>query len=355
MQAWRVHSRYIRQVADLPCVGRCVNLLLTVRKFFCPNVACPRTIFAEQFPDLVPASARLTTRLREALVALGLATSGEGASRLAPRLGMQVAPTTLLRRLRAVPVAPAGKVCVLGVEEFAWKKGQTYGTILVDLELHRPVDLLPDRSEETLEAWLRTYPEVEIVSRDRGGEYAAAARRGAPQAQQVADRFHLLKNLRDRLKELMDRKQACLPEVEEQVSDAIPIKAQGIKDTHLHESAEPQGEPEAEKHYRTIPPFPYQRPPGMSYEAFQKQIRREKRVARYEDVRTLSEQGLSQRAIAHKLKLSRKTVRTFVQAEVYPERDASIAGARRSVLDPYKGYLITPLATRMPQQRAALR
>jgi len=168
-------------------------------------------IFAEQFPELVPSYARLTTRLYEALDTLGFATSGEVASRLAPRLGMQVALTTLLRRVRAVPVAPAGKVRVLGVDEFAWKQGQTYGTILVDLELRRPVDLLPDRAEETLQAWLRTHPEIEIISRDRAGEYAAAARKGPPQAQQVADRFHLLLNLLEASKNFWNAsKPVCL-------------------------------------------------------------------------------------------------------------------------------------------------
>lgn len=93
------------------------------------------------------------------------------------------------------------------MDDWAWKKGQTYGTLLVDLELGKPIELLPDRKEATLEAWLRTHPEVEVVSRDRGGEYAAAASKGAPQAQQVADKFHIVKNLRDRLKELMARKQ----------------------------------------------------------------------------------------------------------------------------------------------------
>ncbi len=138
----------------------------------------------------------------------------------------------------------------------------------------------------------------------------------------------------------MDRKQSCLPEVEERASDAIPAKAQGIKGKSLSQIAEPQGEPEPEKHYRTIPPFPYQRPPEMSYDAFQKQVRRDKRVARYEDVRTLFAQGLSQRAIGRKLKLSRATVGKFVQAEAYPERHQSKEGARRSLLDPYKGYLL---------------
>jgi transposase len=228
----------------------------------------------------------------------------------------------------------------LGIDDWAWKKGQTYGTILVDLERRRTIDLLPDRSTETVVAWLRAHPEVEIVSRDRGTEYAAAARKGAPQARQIADRFHLLKNLRERLKEFMDRKQSFLPELEYHVSDAIPAKAQGIKDKSIHELAESQAEAEPEKSYRTIPPFPYQRPAGMKYDEFQKQVRRDKRSARYENVRALSQQGLSQRVIARKLKLSRKTVRTFVQAEQYPEMHHRKRGQRASILDPYKSYIL---------------
>jgi transposase len=282
----------------------------------------------------------MTNRLREALQALGFATCGEMSERLAPKLGMQVSGPTLLRHMRTVCIPPPASVRILGIDDWAWKKGQTYGTILVDLEKRIPIDLLPDRSTETVETWLRAHPEVEIVSRDRGGEYAAAARKGAPQAQQIADRFHLLKNLRERLKELMDRKQSCLPEVEEHPSGGIPAKARGIKDKSVSEPAEPAAEPEPEKHYRTIPPSPYQRPAGMSYNEFQKQVRREKRLARYQQVRTLFDQGLSQRAIARKLKLSRATVGKFVQAEAYPEKHYSTGGARRSLLDPYKRYLL---------------
>jgi transposase len=336
----RIHGSYGRSVADVPCGGRKVTLALTVRKFVCGTPECPRQIFTERLPTLVQSYARMTNRLSEALQTLGFATCGELGERLAPKLGMCASGPTLLRCMRAVCVPPPKSVRILGIDDWSWKKGSTYGTILVDLELRKPVEILPDRSTETTDAWLRGHPEVEIVSRERGGEYAAAARKGAPQAQQIADRFHLLKNLRERLKELMDRKQSCLPEVEERVSDGVPAKAQGIKDTGVQHTAENHLEPDSEKHYRTIPPYPYQRPPGMSYDAFQKQVRRDKRVARYEDVRTLFEQGLSQRAIARKLKLSRKTVGKFIRTEQYPERYQFTAGARRSLLDPYKGYLL---------------
>jgi transposase len=336
----RIHGSYGRTVADVPCGGRRVSLALTVRKFVCSTPTCPRKIFTERLADLVQSYARMTNRLSEALQTLGFATCGEVGERFAPKLGMCVSGPTLLRRMRTRSYTPPESVRILGIDDWAWKKGQTYGTILVDLQTRRPIELLPDRSAETVAAWLRVHPEVDVVSRDRGGEYAAAARKGAPQAQQIADRFHLLKNLRERLKEVMDRKQSCLPEVEEQAADAIPAKAQGIKDQSVHVPIEPAVQPAPEKHYRTIPPYPYQRPPGMSYNEFQKQVRRDKRAARYANVRTLFEQGLSQRAIARKLKLARATVGKFVQAQEYPEMHHPKQGARRSMLDPYKLYIL---------------
>ncbi|MBO0792406.1 MAG: ISL3 family transposase [Ktedonobacteraceae bacterium] len=252
----RIHGDYVRTVVDLPSGGRRVILSLTVRKFVCSTPACPRNFFTEWLPDLVQSYARMTNRLSEALQTLGFATCGEVGERLAPKLGMQVSGPTLLRRMRTHSCPAPSSVRILGIDDWCWKKGMTYGTILVDLEARKPIELLPDRTAETAEAWLRTHPEVEIVSRDRGGDYAAAARKGAPQAQQIADRFHLLKNLRERLKEFMDRKQSCLPEVEEDASDAIPAKARGSKDMGTHQITEPPAESAPENTIEPAPPTP---------------------------------------------------------------------------------------------------
>src|SRR6266568_1101347 len=178
----RIHGRYGRTVADVPCGGRRVTLALTVRKFVCDTPECPRKIFTERLPALVQSYARMTNRLSEALQTLGFATCGEVGKRLAPKLGMCITGPTLLRRMRTVSIPPLSSVRVLGIDDWSWKKGVSYGTILVDLELRKAIEILPDRSTETVEAWLRAHPEVDIVSRDRGGRYAAAARRGAPQA-----------------------------------------------------------------------------------------------------------------------------------------------------------------------------
>ena len=290
----RVHGRYVRTVADLPCAGRRVILRLSIRKFVCSTPACPRQIFTERLSDLVQSYARMTNRLRDALVALGLATSAEVSERLAPSLGMRISAPTLLRRLRAVTCPLPKSVRILGVDDWAWKKGQTYGTILVDLEKRCPIELLPDRTEETLTAWLLTHPEIDVISRDRGGAYAAAAKKGAPQAQQIADKFHLVKNLRDGLKELMVRKQKVLPEVEVVSPDGIPLRAQGKRrESALSEAPKPD---EPEKQWRSMSQVPRHIPSSSEHSAMaesRSQVSRANRAARYEAVRALHQQALS--------------------------------------------------------------
>jgi transposase len=281
----------------------------------------------------------MTNRLREALVALGLATSAEVSERLAPSLGMMVSAPTLLRRLREVVCPSPVSVHMLGVDDWAWKKGQTYGTILVDLEKRCPIELLPDRKEETLTAWLLTHPEIEVISRDRGGEYAAAARKGAPQAQQIADKFHLLKNLREGLKELMTRKQKVLPEVEEVPFDGLPQRAQKKQPKRPQTEEAPSGEPQ--KRWRKMSKEPRRssgREKDGSRAQSDSQMAHSDRIARYEMIRVLHQQRLSEREIARSLKLSRKTVHKFLVSESFPER--SQRSSQRSILDPYKSYVL---------------
>lgn len=207
-----VHSYYRRKPADLPCAGRPIRLLLTVRKFFCRNVTCSRKVFAERLPDLLQPASRLTTRLREALQAIGFALNGEGGARLAGRLGMPISATTLLRSLHLIEPLPIGKVRVVGLDDWAWRRGQRYGTIIIDQERHVVIDLLAERSVESVQKWLEVHPEIEIVSRDRGGTYVEGATLGAPQAIQVADRWHILANLGDAVEEFLIRAQIRLPE-----------------------------------------------------------------------------------------------------------------------------------------------
>jgi transposase len=335
----RIHSRYGRRVADVPCGGRRVILALTVRKFVCSTPTCPRKLFTERLPDLVQSYARMTNRLSEHLQTLGFATCGQLGERLAPKLGMGVSGPTLLRRMKTVSLPPVARVRVLGIDDWAWKKGQTYGTILVDLERRTTIDLLPDRSTETVVAWLRAHPEVEIVSRDRGTEYAAAAKKGAPQAQQIADRFHLLLNLREKLKELMARKQKYLPEIEAASSDAIPDKVRGELPV-LTSAATAQPE-EGSKPFRRMSPRLRAAPScscaGEPEEA-PSQVSRSNRYARYQAIQVLHQQALSEREIARRLKMSRQTVHRFLVAESFPER--SRPPYRGSILDPYKPYIL---------------
>src|SRR5438128_2255459 len=200
-----IKSHYRRSLRDVACVGRRVQLELTVRKFYCRNPLCERKVFTERFPAFVEAWARMTIRHCEQITSIGLATCGKGGVRLAARLGMQTTRQTILRRIMELPDRSARSVLYLGIDDFSFRRGQWFGTILVDLESHRPVDLLPDRQANTSARWMRQHPEITVVSRDRGSEYAAAASAGAPQAIQVADRFHIVKNLTEATQLLLAR------------------------------------------------------------------------------------------------------------------------------------------------------
>ena len=211
----RVHSRYERTLSDLPWNRVAVQIRVQARKFFCDQPECPRRIFTQALPDLAARYARKTNRLHHALYLLGYALGGEAGARLAVSLGLLVSPNTLLRRIRQIATAPTSAPAsgrVLGVDDFAFRKGQRYGTILVDLERRRVLDLLPDRTAESLAAWLKAHPEVQIVSRDRANSYSEGAKVGAPQAKQVADRWHLLKNITDRLEDVLTQEKPGLDE-----------------------------------------------------------------------------------------------------------------------------------------------
>lgn len=186
-----VHSRYGRTLGDFPAHGRRLKIQLAARRFRCRHAACERRVFTERFcHDLIQAHARRTSRLDVLTHAIALALGGRPGERLAKRLAMPVGADTLLRLLRRRATPTPSDVRVVGIDDFAWRKGQRYGTIICDLERRCTVDLLPDREGGSVADWLAAHPEVEIVCRDRGSGYREGATKGAPQALQISDRWH---------------------------------------------------------------------------------------------------------------------------------------------------------------------
>jgi transposase len=206
-----IHSRYQRRLSDLPVSGYPVKLLVEVRRFFCRHPSCPRKTFAETFLPLAQRYAQRTNRLRSSLQHLGLTLGAEVAARVGTYQGIDTSPSSLLRLLRQVqPPVPATPATIIGIDDWAYKRRRRYGTLICDLETGKPLELLPDRTVQTVSTWLQEHPEINIISRDRWSEYATAAQKGAPQARQVADRWHVLHNLTESVGTLFPRIRAEL-------------------------------------------------------------------------------------------------------------------------------------------------
>ena len=311
-RARRTHSWYERALADLPWGEHAVAIQLRVRKLFCDNAKCKRRIFTERLPGVAAPWARKTARLSERLTAVGLALGGAAGARLGHGIGLAISRNTLLRLVRRAPLPPNATPAALGVDDWALRKRHTYGTVLVDLDRHRPVALLPDREAETLATWLRDHPGVEVISRDRASAYAAGGRSGAPDAVQVADRFHLLQNLAEALelaftghaRELRDAEQARR---QDRVAEGGPV--------------------------RPDPPPPPKRPLAMAA------ARREQRMATHRKVWDLYRQGWPGQEIARHLGIGRTTTFRHLKSEAFPERKGR-SDAGRSSMDPWRDWII---------------
>jgi len=305
--AQRRHSQYTRVVADLPCAGFRVQLIVHVKKFFCDTADCRRKIFTERFPTFVEPWARMTTRLCQAIEAIGMATCGEVGARLAERLALPTSPTTVLRRIMAVPIDLVGSVIHLGIDDFALRRGRIYGTVLVDLQRHQVIDLLPDRKAGTAKTWIRTHPEIQLISRDRGGDYATAARQGAPQAIQAADRFHLVKNLAEAVEKAL---RLCRAELRR------GPKVKGPSDAEL--PAEPLA-------------------PLLTADEHPYSAHQTERHDRYQQVVTLRKQGMKIKEIASRVGRGRRTVQSWLAHAQYPE--TNYHHPHRSRFDVYAEYV----------------
>ncbi len=291
-------------MADVAFGGRNLVLKLLVRKWICPQASCSRHMFAERFPEVVQRYARMTDRLIKALQAAGVITNGADAAQIAESFGVPTTAKTIIRRVLQLPLPSEGSVRKVGIDEWAWKKGQRYGTILVDLEKRRVVQLLAERSVETSKTWLRKHPEIDLVSRDRGKLFREAATNGAPQAKQVVDRFHLQKNFAEALEKFFRKQERALKKAMQ-------------RSTGTTRSAERTAVPEKV--------------------AQERRARHRQRVNMHKRIWKLYRQGYHKEQIAQLVGVSsRKVYRVLEQETPPPPRRRSRSA---SIVDPYLSYL----------------
>jgi len=317
----RVHSRYQRHLTDLPWGSLSVRIRLTVRKFVCRTATCARHIFTERLPALVAVYARRTCRLVAALRAIGMALGGNAGARLAARLRLPTSAATLLRLVRAAVVPHAPALQFVGVDEWAWRRGHRYGTILVDLATHRVVDLLPDRSAATIAVWLTQHPTITVVCRDRSELYADGIRRGAPQAVQVVDRFHLVQNLRQALEALLIDRRPALQAAAVGTAMALTQPTDPVPIMPMYRGRRRSPKP-APREEAAPPP------------------RHARWAAIYEAVHTLRTQGTPVTVIARRLDISRPTVYAYLRRDTPPGPRRLQRRPSARVLTPYIPYLI---------------
>ncbi|MEU1566825.1 MULTISPECIES: ISL3 family transposase [Streptomyces] len=302
----RIHGSYLRIPRDLPAAGKFVVVSLRVRRFVCAEDSCPRKTFAEQVAGLTRRFGRRTERLRSALVSVGLALAGRAGARMTDVFGSPVSRNTLLRLITSLPDPPIATPRVVGVDEYAQRKGRIYGTVLVDVETRRPIDLLPDREADTLAAWLAERPGIEIVCRDRAPFYAEGATRGAPQALQVADRWHLWHNLGEAAEKCVYRHRGCLR----------PVPA-------------PPDEPQEQEEAEPTASSPW--PTGHRFA--------ERTRAKHATIHALLTAGHSKRSAARQLGMTLNTILRFSRATTPEELFTGQWQSRATKLDAYKPYL----------------
>ncbi|MFJ8770250.1 ISL3 family transposase [Streptomyces clavifer] len=303
----RIHSSYLWFPADVPSGGRRVALCLRVRRFLCPVISCRRRTFAEQLPDLTRRYGRRTERLRSALAAVGLALAGRAGARIASVIGVSVSRSTELRLVEALPDPEVPAPRVVGVDEYATRKGRHYGTVLIDVESRRPIDLLPDREASSLAAWLVKRLGVEVICRDRAPFFAEGATAGSPQAVQVADRWHLWHNLSEAAERCVADHRGCLQVL-------APGPAQPAPEPKKLE--DPSGSPWPRGH------------------RFSDRTR-----VNHATVHELLAAGLSRRAIGRQLRMTSRTVKLLADAATPEDLFRGQWQGRPSKLDAFKPYL----------------